>query len=81
MFIDLSNKRIMWLPDDYEVEDSDLDDIKYNLDPSYNQAAFDTIENVHKSRGLDGTQYYPGYIGLNNLGKIYISLAHNHRFI
>jgi U4/U6.U5 tri-snRNP-associated protein 2 len=84
MFINLSNQKVYCLPDDYEVHSIKLDDIKYNLDPKYDQKevkALDLsgsklfannltdkfIENKN-SRGLDGTVYYPGYIGLNNLG-------------
>jgi len=69
MYINLSNQKVYCLPDDYEVEDKSLDDIKYNLDPTYNPESIKTMDEYYKSRGLDGTVYFPGYIGFNNLGN------------
>lgn len=37
MFINLSNKKVYCLPDDYEVNAKKLEDIKYNLDPVFTQ--------------------------------------------
>ena len=81
MFINLANEKVYCLPDDYEVEHRVFKDIKFNLNPKYTQEdiegkdqsgskqiSFINIDNK-SSRGLDGTVYYPGYIGLNNLGN------------
>ena len=59
----------MWcLPDNYEVEDAALNDIKYNLLPLYNQELLDRLDSEPiYSRALDGTEFYPGCLGLNNL--------------
>ncbi|KAK2566273.1 U4/U6.U5 tri-snRNP-associated protein 2 [Acropora cervicornis] len=56
------------LPDNYEVIDSSLDDIKYVLNPTF---AKDEILQLDKSakvsRAFDGTMYLPGMVGLNNI--------------
>lgn len=98
MFINLQNQKVYWLPDDYEVNDKSLEDIKYNLNPVYDRKAVELLDSSisklynkfsiifanyknqnikfnlfldnKSSRGLDGTIYYPGYIGLNNLGNM-----------
>jgi len=36
VFISLKDQKIWCLPDNYEVEDASLNDIKYNLAPKYN---------------------------------------------
>ena len=37
MFINLHNQKVYCLPDDYEVNDKSLNDIKYNLNPTYDE--------------------------------------------
>ena len=82
MFINLTTKKVYCLPDDFEVNSKKLEDIKYNLDPIFTQeeiklldsqegTCFSRANRIEKKncRGLDGTIYYPGYIGLNNLGN------------
>lgn len=44
MFINLSNQKVYCLPDDYEVHSRKLDDIKYNLDPKYDQKEVTTLD-------------------------------------
>lgn len=68
VFVNLTSKKFYCLSDDYEFEHPSLDDIIYNIDPK--------IENIDKldeeikiSRSLIGLNYFPGYIGLNNLKK------------
>jgi U4/U6.U5 tri-snRNP-associated protein 2 len=68
VFINLQNKKIYCLPDDYEVVDSSLDDIKYLLDPTFTPDQIANLDNnTAYSRCLDGTQYLPGIVGLNNI--------------
>jgi U4/U6.U5 tri-snRNP-associated protein 2 len=56
------------LPDDEEVVDSSLQDIKYNLDPKYTPQLLSTFDSeVMLGRSLEGTEYIPGFVGLNNL--------------
>ncbi|KAF2072126.1 hypothetical protein CYY_006571 [Polysphondylium violaceum] len=68
VFINLHNEKIYCLPDDYEVIDSSLDDIKYLLNPTYTKQQIENLDKNSKySRALDATQYLPGIIGLNNI--------------
>lgn len=56
------------IPDNYEVLDSSLADIKHNLDPTYNPEYVSKLDmEVKYSRGIDGTEFIPGTVGLNNL--------------
>ena len=56
------------LPDGYEVVDRSLDDIRYVLNPSFTREQVSELDvKRHWSRGLDGTDYLTGAIGLNNL--------------
>lgn len=70
LFINLENATVWCLPDDYEVIDKSLNDIKYHLHPTFD---LDEVKAIGRSTGfsraLDGTEYYPGFIGLNNLNK------------
>lgn len=71
IFIGLSGAfecKIVVLPDNYEVFDASLNDIKFNLKPVYNKelvAKLDSEKRIHRS--LEGSEYLPGCIGLNNL--------------
>lgn len=68
MFISLNNCRIYCLPDNYEVFDTSLNDIKYNLYPIYTKEILDKIDNEpFIARSLEGTEFYPGCLGMNNL--------------
>ena len=62
--------RFYCLPDNYEVVDPSLDDIKYSLSPSYSGADITRLENDNRdlSRDVHGASYLPGFLGLNNLG-------------
>lgn len=68
VFINLLNKKIYCLPDDYEVIDSSMDDVKYLLDPTFTKEQIKNLDkNVTLSRCLDKTEYLPGIVGLNNI--------------
>lgn len=69
VFISLSNDCRIWcLPDNYEVQDASLNDIKYNLLPLYSPDMVKRLDTEPLySRSLDGTEYYPGCLGLNNI--------------
>lgn len=49
--------------------DSSLDDIKYLLNPTFNANDIRHLDspNCKSSRTIDGTLYYPGIVGLNNI--------------
>jgi U4/U6.U5 tri-snRNP-associated protein 2 len=52
MFINLTNQKVYCLPDDYEVQSSKLDDIKYNIDPKYDQKEVDDLD-------MPGSKLFP----------------------
>lgn len=68
LFINLTTTQIVCLPDGYEVIDASLNDIKSNLSPKYNDNDLKLIDKSNElSYSLDGKEYLPGYIGINNL--------------
>ncbi|XP_049848908.1 U4/U6.U5 tri-snRNP-associated protein 2-like [Schistocerca gregaria] len=70
VFINTETKKIYCLPDNYEVIDSSLDDIKGMLDPQLTDQEIEIIDKeVITSRTLDGHQYICGVAGLNTLNK------------
>lgn len=44
MFINLHNQKIYCLPDDYEVNEKSLEDIKYNLNPVFDQKEVSVLD-------------------------------------
>mmetsp|Transcript_3663 Transcript_3663/g.5565 ORF Transcript_3663/g.5565 Transcript_3663/m.5565 type:complete len:444 (+) Transcript_3663:73-1404(+) len=68
VFINLHNEKVYCLPDGYQVEDSSLDDIRNVLNPLFTQPQIAKLDSLPLySRSLDGTDYVPGTIGLNNI--------------
>lgn len=68
MFINLTSGSVYCLPDDYEVRDATLDDIRHQLEPRFSAndvAQLDRLQTY--SRALDGTEFLPGLLGLNNV--------------
>ena len=48
--------------------DTSMNDIKYVVNPVYTPELISTIDTeMRYSRGLDGTEYIPGVVGLNNI--------------
>lgn len=48
--------------------DSSFQDIKYNLDPQFNENLISIFDSeVMLGRSLEGTEFIPGFVGLNNL--------------
>ncbi|KAI8894169.1 hypothetical protein BC833DRAFT_530919 [Globomyces pollinis-pini] len=69
VFIHLETLKVVYaLPDGYEVNDSSLDDIKYQIQPTY---TMEQVKQLDKklliSNDLHGKQYLPGFVGLNNI--------------
>ncbi len=56
------DSRIYCLPDNYEVHDNSLNDIKQSLRPHFHD--LDNLDVIIKT--LDGKEFIPGYVGLNN---------------
>jgi len=70
MFIHLEDSRIFCLPEDYEIKDTTLNDIKHNLHPTFSSSEVNEIDsNVQYAHALDGNDFLPGVLGLNNLTK------------
>lgn len=69
VFLALASGRVFCLPDGYEVLDRSLDDIRHVLKPRFSCEAVRALDRGPAvwSRGLDGREYLPGLVGLNNL--------------
>lgn len=68
VYMNLTNRKIYCLPDDYEVVDPSLDDIKANMRPAFTpQQVKELDERTRTSLALDGSEYLPGLVGFNNL--------------
>jgi len=68
MFIHLEDSRIFCLPEDYEIIDTTLNDIKHNLHPTFSKQEIKDIDvKVQYAHALDGNDYLPGVLGLNDL--------------
>lgn len=67
IFINLTTSSIICLPNDYEIFEHSLEDIKGYLHPKFNSSSISTsLYNV--SRTFDGIEFFPGFIGLSNFG-------------
>uniref|UniRef100_A0A7S0R5S7 Ubiquitinyl hydrolase 1 n=1 Tax=Chlamydomonas leiostraca TaxID=1034604 RepID=A0A7S0R5S7_9CHLO len=70
MFMKLDNGKVYCLPDNYEVVDRSLDDVRYVLNPRFTPADVARLDkDVTWARALDGTEYMPGLVGLNNMKR------------
>ncbi|KAK6914487.1 Peptidase C19, ubiquitin carboxyl-terminal hydrolase [Dillenia turbinata] len=68
VYINLRTEKVYCLPDGYEINDPSLDDIRHVLNPRFTR---EQVEQLNKnklwSRALDGSDYLPGMVGLNNI--------------
>ena len=69
VFINLHTQRVYCLPDGYEVHDPSLHDIQFNLHPTYTQRDLRLLDDLRTARGLDGSEYIVGLMGLNNIHR------------
>lgn len=68
MFMKLETGQVFCLPYNYEVIDRSLDDIRHVLNPKFSKEEILNLDKQIKwSRALDGTEYMPGLVGLNNM--------------
>lgn len=70
--INLETKKIYVLPEGYEVLSNSLNDIKYNLDPTYTEEQVrnidkDTLNTFATAQDKNKTRFKPGFVGLQNL--------------
>lgn len=70
-FISLDTSKIYQLPDDTEIIDKKIEDIKFNILPEYtlNKENFQKIQNglIEECYSVDGSIFYPGLITINNI--------------
>lgn len=68
VYINLQTEKVYCLPDGYEVNDPSLDDIRHVLYPRFMREQVKHLdENRPWSRALDGSNFLPGMVGLNNI--------------
>ncbi|CAI0460589.1 unnamed protein product [Linum tenue] len=68
VYINLHTEKLYCLPDGYEIIDPSLDDIRQVLNPRFTKEQVAQLDrNRRWSRALDGSDYLPGMVGLNNL--------------
>jgi len=68
VFLNLLTLKFYCLPDNYEVKDATLEDIRYVLKPTFTDEDVKALTTTHKMcRALDTTAYYQGIQGLNNI--------------
>jgi len=68
VFINLQTERAYCLPDGYEINDPSLEDIRHVLNPRFTkEQVLNLDKNKQWSRALDGSNYVPGMVGLNNI--------------
>ncbi len=90
VWLNLSTLKFYCLPDNYEIIDASLEDIKVHLPnsvdylllifqhvlkPVFSKGGVASLDISSKvSISLDGTKYIPGVVGLNNIKVLYIPL-------
>ncbi|KAH8652357.1 ubiquitin carboxyl-terminal hydrolase [Xylariales sp. PMI_506] len=68
VFINMETQKVYVLPEGYEVKSKSLDDIKYVSDPRYTkQEVMELDRKARTAWTLDGKEYAPGYVGMNNI--------------
>ncbi|GAV65210.1 UCH domain-containing protein/zf-UBP domain-containing protein, partial [Cephalotus follicularis] len=68
VYINLQTEKVYCLPDGYEINDPSLDDIRHVLSPRFSTEQIEQLDkNDNWSRALDGSNYLPGMVGLNNI--------------
>ncbi|XP_071921202.1 uncharacterized protein [Coffea arabica] len=68
VYINLRTEKVYCLPDGYEIVDPSLDDIRHVLNPRFTrEQVLHLDKNKQWSRALDGSDYLPGMVGLNNI--------------
>ncbi|KAK9811833.1 hypothetical protein WJX72_010978 [[Myrmecia] bisecta] len=77
MFMKLETGKVYCLPDGYEVIDRSLDVIRFVLNPTFAPEEVSKLDvDVKWARALDGTEYMPGLVGVNNMkNNDYVNVA------
>jgi U4/U6.U5 tri-snRNP-associated protein 2 len=69
LFMKLDNGRVFCVPENYEVVDRSLKDIQHVLNPLYDADDLKQLDEISWARTLDGSDYMPGLVGLNNMKR------------
>ncbi|GKE93542.1 U4/U6.U5 tri-snRNP-associated protein 2-like protein, partial [Tanacetum coccineum] len=64
VYINLGTEKIYCLPENYEINDPSLDDIRHVLNPTF---SLDQVLKLDDRNMLDGSDYRRGIMGLNNM--------------
>mmetsp|Transcript_26842 Transcript_26842/g.61905 ORF Transcript_26842/g.61905 Transcript_26842/m.61905 type:complete len:489 (+) Transcript_26842:233-1699(+) len=77
VYMNLQTGLIYCLPDGYEVIDASLRDIRNMLNPTFSEPMVTKLDSeISFARGIDGGDYLPGAIGLNNIrGTDYVNVV------
>jgi U4/U6.U5 tri-snRNP-associated protein 2 len=68
VYINMETKKVYVLPEGYEVQNKSLEDIKYVVDPKFDEEEVRKLDKVPKEAvELSNKRYRPGYIGMNNI--------------
>ncbi|KPI45510.1 putative mRNA-splicing protein ubp10 [Cyphellophora attinorum] len=68
VYINMETKKVYVLPEGYEVHNKSLEDIKYVVDPKFDEEEVRKLDKVPKEAvELSNKRYRPGYIGMNNI--------------
>ncbi|MCL7049557.1 hypothetical protein MKW94_007665 [Papaver nudicaule] len=68
VYVNLQTEKFYCLPDGYEIDDPSLDDIQQVLNPRFSKEQVEQLDkNKQWSRALNGSDYLPGMVGLNNM--------------
>lgn len=70
VFLHLTNGTFHCLPENYEIRDPSLNDIRDAFKPVYTEKEIECLDQqTNLGRDLLGRRYLPGFVGLNNLNK------------
>ena len=68
VYVNMHTKKVYVLPEGYEVNNKNLDDIKFVVDPRLSKEEVSQLDKeTADSFDLGGKRYRPGFVGLNNI--------------
>ncbi|KAG9232611.1 U4/U6.U5 tri-snRNP-associated protein-like protein [Amylocarpus encephaloides] len=68
VFINMQTQKVYVLPENYEVKNKSLEDIKFVSDPRYTKDQVMALDREEKAAWtLGGKEYSPGFVGMNNI--------------
>ena len=68
VFINTKTEKFYCLPDNYEIKDASLRDIRNALNPRFDSSCKANMDNNNTlSKSIAGVPYLPGFVGMNNL--------------